>query len=75
MSALGQKQTSPNVRGMSALPPKADIHCGQSDVRFVPEADLKCRKRPSRHGWIQKRKAASIGGLNQRAKIKIRYYM
>jgi hypothetical protein len=25
MSALGQKQTSPSVSGMSALPPKADI--------------------------------------------------
>src|SRR6516225_1858057 len=29
MSALGQKQTFPNVRPMSALPPKADIReCG-----------------------------------------------
>src|ERR1700719_2635393 len=25
---------------MSALPPKADIACGQLDVRFVPEADI-----------------------------------
>jgi len=28
MSALGQKQTSAHVRGMSALPPKADIGTG-----------------------------------------------
>jgi len=32
MSALGQKQTSPHVRVMSALPPKADITL---DVRYV----------------------------------------
>jgi hypothetical protein len=25
---------------MSALPPKADIACGQLDVRIVPEADI-----------------------------------
>jgi hypothetical protein len=24
---------------MSALPPKADIHCGNRNVRFGPEAD------------------------------------
>jgi hypothetical protein len=30
---------------MSALPPKADIVSGQSDVRFVPRADiLRCSK-------------------------------
>jgi hypothetical protein len=39
MSTLGQKQTSEQVRAMSALPPEADI--GESDwhVRFVPIAD------------------------------------
>jgi deoxyribodipyrimidine photolyase-like uncharacterized protein len=40
MSALGQKQTSPHVRFMSALPPKADIAGRHLDVRFVPEADV-----------------------------------
>jgi len=40
MSALGQKQTSRDVRPMSALPPKADIRRGQCDVRFVPLADM-----------------------------------
>jgi hypothetical protein len=40
MSALGQKQTFPRVRLMSALPPKADINKRRSDVRFVPEADI-----------------------------------
>jgi hypothetical protein len=38
MSALGQKQTSEQVRAMSALPPKADIGTQPPDVRFVPEA-------------------------------------
>src|SRR6516225_3263941 len=37
MSALGQKQTSEYVCAMSALPPKADIHWGDWDVRFVPQ--------------------------------------
>jgi hypothetical protein len=40
MSALGQKRTLRNVQPMSALPPKADIPGRQSDVRFVPEADI-----------------------------------
>jgi hypothetical protein len=40
MSALGQKQTSAHVHGMSALPPKADIRQGNCDVRFVPRADI-----------------------------------
>jgi hypothetical protein len=39
MSALGQKQTSPYIRVMSALPPEADIGTQQRDVRFVPKAD------------------------------------
>ena len=33
MSALGQKQTSAHVHGMSALPPKADINGKRWDVR------------------------------------------
>src|SRR5262249_52587228 len=40
MSALGQKRTFPNVRPMSALPPKADIRYGDRHVRFVPKADI-----------------------------------
>jgi hypothetical protein len=40
MSALGQKQTFAVQNGMSALPPKADIHSDGSNVRFVPEADM-----------------------------------
>jgi hypothetical protein len=39
MSALGQKQTFPRVRPMSALHPKADIDRRDDDVRFVPKAD------------------------------------
>jgi hypothetical protein len=40
MSALGQKQTFPNVRAMSALPPIADISSCNCDVRFVPVGDI-----------------------------------
>ena len=40
MSALGQKRTCAVQRGMSALPPKADM-CGATRyVRFVPTADM-----------------------------------
>ena len=40
LSALGHKQTCAVQKGMSALPPKADIsHC-ERDVRFVPKADI-----------------------------------
>ena len=38
MSALGQKQTSEDVKAMSALPPKADIAESDWHVRFVPKA-------------------------------------
>ena len=40
MSALGQKQTSRLLEGMSALPPKADIGTQTWNVRFVPKADI-----------------------------------
>ena len=36
MSALGQKQTCAVQKGMSALPPKADMRSAQAYVRFVP---------------------------------------
>jgi diketogulonate reductase-like aldo/keto reductase len=45
MSALGQKQTSDVVHGMSALPPKADIRLRGRDVRFVPKADIVLRSK------------------------------
>jgi len=37
MSASGQKRTLRSVRSMSALPPKADMVRGISNVRFVPK--------------------------------------
>jgi hypothetical protein len=37
---LGQKQTFAVQKGMSALPPKADMCGALGDVRFVPEADM-----------------------------------
>ena len=40
MSALGQKQTSALLKGMSALAPKADMCGATRDVRFVPIADI-----------------------------------
>jgi hypothetical protein len=51
MSALGQKRTLDCRLLMSALPPKADIAGRQSDVRFVPKADIGCLIRlPRRRG-------------------------
>ena len=41
MSALGHKRTSRNVRVVSAIPLKADIHQRDLHVRLVPKAGLK----------------------------------
>jgi hypothetical protein len=41
MSALGQKQTFAVQKGMSALPPKADMCGAARDVRFGPIADIR----------------------------------
>ena len=57
MSALGQKQTSRDVRRMSALPPKADMCSALADVRFVPIADIGSLNRSPRRrssGMLQK---------------------
>ena len=40
MSALGQRQTFAVQKGMSALPPKADMCSAKRHVRFVPIADI-----------------------------------
>jgi hypothetical protein len=40
MSALGQKQTLALQKGMSALPPKADMCGATRDVRFGQKADI-----------------------------------
>ena len=40
MSALGQKRTYAVQKGMSALPPKADMCAATRYVRFVPIADI-----------------------------------
>src|SRR5262245_32592043 len=40
MSALGQKRTYAVQKGMSALPPKADMCSAIADVCFGPEADI-----------------------------------
>jgi hypothetical protein len=41
MSALGHKRTYAVQKGMSALPPKADIDWKLSHVHFVPEAVIR----------------------------------
>ena len=40
MFALGQKQTCAVQKGVSALPPKADMCSAKRHVRFVPIADI-----------------------------------
>ena len=40
MSALGHKQTFAAQKGMSALPPRADMCGALGHVRFVPKADI-----------------------------------
>ena len=40
MSALGHKRTYAVQKGMSALPPKADMCSATRYVRFVPIADI-----------------------------------
>ena len=57
MSALGQKQTFAVQKGMSALTPKADMCAATTDVRFVPEADIREMM------CAQKRKTASRRSL------------
>ena len=60
MSALGLKQTCAVQKGMSALPPKADMCSAHDDVCFVPIADIdelirtnrKTAWRRSLHGTI-----------------------
>jgi len=41
MSEVGHKRTLRDVRVMSALPPKVDIHPRSQNVRFVPKAAIK----------------------------------
>ena len=41
MSALGQKRTFAAHKGMSALPPKADICSAPAQVCFGPIADIR----------------------------------
>ena len=50
MSALGHKRTFAAQNGMSALPLKADMCSAQTDVRFVPIADMSKKERPPRGG-------------------------
>ena len=66
MSALGQKQTFAVQKGMSALPPIADMCGATRDIRFVPIADSEemsgCaatagERVASRSAWVLQRSA------------------
>jgi hypothetical protein len=49
---------------MSALPPKADITAAQTNVRFVPKADiLRCSKK-CRYSITSSARASSVGGTS-----------
>src|SRR5262249_37652725 len=50
MSALGHKRTCAVQKGMSALPPKADMCGAARDVRYGPKADIaRPIRSPHRH--------------------------
>jgi hypothetical protein len=51
MPALGQKRTYAVQKGMSALPPKADICSAKSNVRFGPEADIDLATQSPHRQW------------------------
>jgi hypothetical protein len=48
MSALGHKRTFAAQKGMSALPPKADMCGAKRNIRFVPIADIATRPNDAR---------------------------
>jgi hypothetical protein len=48
--SLGQKQTSDTQTSMSALPPKADIHRHDGDVRFLCQQRKSPVTRRTAHG-------------------------
>jgi hypothetical protein len=62
MSSLGQKQTSRPEISMSALPPKADIHCDSWNVSFGPGADI--RRVGYRETYIPQHTEAEPTGLD-----------
>ena len=81
MSALGQKQTFAAQKGMSALPPIADMCSATRYVRFVPIADIavvtrvrlralhKYMERPQDASFSQRRlAAASADSLRMRVR-------
>jgi len=70
MSALGQKQTSAHVRGMSALPPKADIAERDHHVRFVPDSCTATYVgQKSLYLNRSSARASSIGGTSKRYQV------
>jgi hypothetical protein len=70
MSALGQKEKSRQVGGMSALPPKGDIGRTHREVRFVPKADI--LRRGKTIGRPRDTQAITESGGHSRAPLTIR---
>ena len=62
MYALGHKP-SRHVRGMSALPPKADIGGRHLDVRFVPKAGIDGLHGPLANVLVFDRNYVTFGAL------------
>ena len=71
MSALGQKQTLGHLRLMSALPPKADITAAQTNVRFVPKADVSNRSKAARYSITSSARMSSVGGMVIRSALAV----
>ena len=63
MSALGQKRTCAVQKGMSALPPKADMCGAKRNVRFVPKADIGAKPRNQTRPNLRKGRSAFGVGL------------
>jgi hypothetical protein len=71
---LGQKQTCALQKGMSALPPKADMCCAKRNVCFGPKADIRpitvaqnVQRRAAMHGQpppeIQHKRLGAVSTL------------
>jgi hypothetical protein len=63
MSALGQKQTFRPRIAMSALPPEADMCVANTDVRFVPIADIRKTNGANRKTALRQSLRNQIGVL------------
>ena len=66
MSVLGHERTLKRLHPMSALPPNADITAVQTNVRFVPKADiLRCGKKLVIRSPRRRERAETMARLNR----------